>query len=220
MGTGSAIIRARVTRIYPGGESLPTQKVKKAINLVGNVLFFMTFILMIVLAFFVVKGKMEGGVPTLAGNKLYIVLSGSMEPVFSAGSVIGVKDIVPQNVKIGDIITFRDPEDQNRIITHRVMEIKNEQGQLSFITKGDANDGKDAAPIPAGNVIGQATFWVPYLGYLVDFAKSKKGIVILLIVPAVVLILSEIRSLYKYAVAYEEQKLMEKKKEESGQLKT
>ncbi|MEW6697547.1 MAG: signal peptidase I [Bacillota bacterium] len=193
--------------------------IMKTLNFAGSLLFAAMIFLMIFLAFFVVKGKLEGGVPTVAGNKLYIVLSGSMSPVFDAGSVIGVKTIAPENVKTGDIITFKDPADQNRIITHRVLEIKNENGQLSFITKGDANDGKDTTPVSAGNILGQATFWVPYVGYVVDFAKSKKGIVLLLVVPGVLFILNELRNLYKYAVAYEEEQ-KRRKSEEANQINT
>lgn len=189
---------------------------KKALKFAVNGVFYLSIVLMIFMVFILVNSKMTGGVPTVAGNKLLVVLSGSMLPVFDAGSIIGVKDVVPENINVGDIVTFKDPEDKNRVITHRVMEINRENGKLSFITKGDANNSQDLSPVPEGNILGRATFWVPYMGYLVNFVKSKKGLLILIIVPGTLFILSELRNLYKYAVAYE---LEKRSKNGQGQIK-
>lgn len=196
------------------------QRLKKTLNILGNIVFALMLLLVVSLVFFVVKSKLEGGTPSVAGRKIYIVLSGSMRPVFDAGSVVGVKNVDPNKIAVGSIITFKDPEDPNRIITHRVVDVKDQNGAISYITKGDGNNVRDAKPVPAGNVIGQADCWVPYAGYVLDFAKSKRGLLFLIVLPGTVLVLNELRSLFKYAQEYEDEEKRKKAFADPGQMKT
>ena len=75
-----------------------------------------------------VLGVMAGlflsvSVPYLFGERSLTVLSGSMEPQLHVGDVVVVDQVPPLEVRVGDIVTFRDPEDASRLITHRVREI-------------------------------------------------------------------------------------------------
>lgn len=198
---------------------MKTQVLKKVFNIFGNIIFTAILIFALVIVFFLVKSKIDGGTPNVAGNKVYIVLSGSMSPVFDTGSIVSVKDIKPENVAPRDIISFRDPRDSSRIITHRVVEIKKENGTLKFVTKGDANDGKDADMVPASNLIGKMNFSVPYAGYVLEFAKSKKGVMILVIVPGLLFILSQLRSVYKMVKENNKEKKTKKTEAEIDDIK-
>lgn len=193
-----------------------TSTLKRVLSVTGNFLFTVLLLFLVVMVFFVVKGKMEGGAPSIAGYKLYIVLSGSMVPVFDTGSVIGVKDVEPKQVAAGDIITFKDPKDPNRIVTHRVVEVINDNGQLGFVTRGDANEDIDSVPVPEDNLIGRARFWVPYAGYALDYTRSKKGLLTLVVIPGVLFILFELRNLYKYAKQHDEEEKRKKQELEAG----
>jgi signal peptidase len=192
---------------------------KKAINIFGNIIFASILLITLFVGFYVVKSKLDGGVPMVAGNKLYIVLSGSMAPVFDAGSLVGVKDILPEEVEVGDIVTFQDPADAERVITHRVLEIKENNGALSFVTKGDANDAQDPELIPEENILGRVSFSIPYIGYLTEFTRSKKGIVLLLIIPGVIFIATELVNLFKLAGEYEEEQKKHKAEAEGKESK-
>jgi signal peptidase len=76
--------------------------------------------------------------------------------------------------------------------------MKTVDSEVHYITKGDNNDANDPSPIPARNVVGlYADFTIPYLGYFLTFAKSKTGIAILLIIPGVYLIVSQMLSLWR-----------------------
>lgn len=195
------------------------KKIKKAVSTIGNIVFFVVLIITLFVGFYVVKSKLDGGVPMVAGNKLYIVLSGSMAPVFKAGSIVAVKDIMPEDVAVGDIITFKDPADPERVITHRVLEINNDNGTLGFLTKGDANDAPDMEPVQGKNVLGKVSFSIPYIGYLTEFTRTKKGIILLLIVPGVIFIITELVNLFKMAEEYEEEQKKKKAEAESSELK-
>jgi signal peptidase len=56
----------------------------------------------------------------------------------------------------------------------------------------------DATPIHANNVVAHyVNFTIPYMGYLIEFARSKIGIVMLLIIPGILLILSKVVSVWR-----------------------
>ena len=63
-------------------------------------------------------------VPTLFGFQCFAVLSGSMEPAIGTGDVVVVRKIAPLDAKIGDVVTFRSPEDPGRLVTHRATSIQ------------------------------------------------------------------------------------------------
>ena len=122
----------------------------------------------------------------LIGFEVYTVLSGSMEPAYQTGSVIWVQECEPEEVEVGDAITFVMNEDLV-VATHRVVEIDAENQY--FYTKGDANDAPDAAPVHFNNLIGTPVFTVPHLGYFVNYIQNPPGCYVALVVCAVVLIL-------------------------------
>ncbi|MGI6097714.1 MAG: hypothetical protein ACOYBM_06300, partial [Dethiobacteria bacterium] len=63
--------------------------------------------LALVLSFFLVQSSFAGGIPSLAGYHMYIVLSGSMSPAFDTGSLAFVRPVQAEEVAAGDIITYK-----------------------------------------------------------------------------------------------------------------
>jgi signal peptidase len=149
--------------------------------------------LLVIAAFFSLTGA----------YKILVVNGGSMEPAIRVGSVIIAKAVDPAKIKVGDIVSFRIPRsnaEQNQspaIATHRVVQISRERiyrenGSLSFRTKGDANEEPDVQNISAGSLVGKVLIAIPYAGYLVKFAKTLWGFLILIIAPTLVLAISEV----------------------------
>ena len=108
----------------------------------------------------------------IVGFTPYAVLSGSMEPAFHVGSLIYVKSVDPEDIKVGDAITFR-LSGEDTAATHRVIEIDREN--QCFYTKGDANEAPDASPVPSSSVLGRAVFTVPKLGLFSSWLSSAQG---------------------------------------------
>ena len=136
--------------------------IKKVWNIVTNIL----VVLVLIFAILTVGVR-------LVGLDTYVVLSGSMEPLFQTGSVIYVKDIETAELQEGDIITFQMNVDT--VATHRIIEVVEENGTTAFRTKGDANDVEDGSAVPASQVIGTPVFTIPQLGYLVAYIQSPSG---------------------------------------------
>lgn len=133
-------------------------------------------------------------VPTLFGYAPMIVLTDSMvgdgEDNFSGGDLIFVKTVKAEEVKTGDVISFFDPAGNGTSITsHRVVEIMNEDGAISFKTKGDNNNTEDKLPVPAEKLAGVYTgFKIAGAGRVAMFMQTSWGLVICVIVPIVLLI--------------------------------
>lgn len=111
----------------------------------------------------------------LLGFKCYTVISGSMEPEYSVGDLIYVKEVDVNSIKVGDPITFILNEDLV-VATHRVVRIDAENQR--FYTKGDVNEIEDSEPVHFNNVIGVPQFSIPKLGYVSDFIQNPPGMYI------------------------------------------
>jgi signal peptidase len=135
--------------------------------------------------------------PRLMGWQAQVVLSGSMEPAMPTGSVAFVQPIEPEQLDVGDIISFYHPEETSRVVTHRLTEIVRQDGNLVFQTRGDANDAADPWLVPAADVIGTARFSVPYTGYVTQRLRSPLGFALLVGIPAAVIVLGELRNIVR-----------------------
>lgn len=111
----------------------------------------------------------------LIGFTPYTVLSGSMEPVYPVGSLIYVRKVPPEEVRVGDPITFVLDENLT-VATHRVIEVDSETRQ--FRTKGDANSAPDGAPVLFENLIGVPKFSIPKLGFAANWITKPPGMYI------------------------------------------
>lgn len=112
----------------------------------------------------------------ISGGGVYTILSGSMEPVYHVGSMLYVKPVAKEDLKVGDAITFAISEDTT--VTHRIAQIREDDGTISYVTKGDANETIDGAPVIYENIIGKPVFSVPFVGYVIDFIKTPYGLVV------------------------------------------
>lgn len=109
--------------------------------------------------------------PGLAGYKGYCVLSASMQPKYSVGSMVYVRHADMQDITTGDVITFYINEDT--LVTHRVVGKESENG--GFLTKGDANEVNDGGTVLYDNIVGKVAFSIPLLGYVSSWISSTSG---------------------------------------------
>ena len=120
----------------------------------------------------------ENEVPKILGVKPFVVLSGSMNPEIEVGDLVLVKDVDTNTLKEGDIIAYRDSGD--KVTTHRIVEVIKEDGNLSFITKGDANNANDEQ-ISASQVEGKYQKRFPKLGHAVMFLQQPLGFAVVVL---------------------------------------
>lgn len=128
----------------------------------------------------------------------FMMVSGtSMEPTITENDIIVVKETDNGIAKVGDIISyshFFEDADKRVIVTHRIVEIAEE----GYITRGDAYEMADNYIVNPENVRGIMQLKIPYLGGVAKFAAKPTGLIILVIVPALIYIASEIYSMIEY----------------------
>lgn len=119
--------------------------------------------------------------------RLLAVESGSMAPKLPVGSVVIVKKA--DNYEIGQIIAFNRGQ---AVITHRVMAWDNVGGKTYYTTRGDANNMADLDKVPPEAVLGKVVVDVPLAGYLTTFVKTQTGFILLIMIPATIIIWTEL----------------------------
>ena len=139
-------------------------------------------------------------VPALLGLQRYVITGGSMTGTISKGSVIYSKLTPIEQLKVGDIITFRPPGYSDPV-THRIIGIdEGQDGKPVFRTKGDFNEVAD--PWKANLVEprqARYVFHIPAIGYFLAALAIHQVRMILIGLPALVIAVSLLWSLWKKA---------------------
>lgn len=147
-------------------------------------------------------------VPSIGNYKMMSVLSGSMSPIFNAYDMIVDKKIEPENLKKGDVITFR--VDNKTLVTHRIVDIQSQNGKISYKTRGDANNVEDQMLVDVSQIEGTYLFRIPYGGLIMEKLKGPIGIGIVWLLLMYV-IFAEFFGKKKSKIIVEESAKLEKK---------
>lgn len=137
--------------------------------------------------------------PMALGGRPYTVLTGSMRPAIAPGDVVVVRPIAPLDARPGDVVTFRDPQDPRRLITHRVQSVISLRGRADVVTKGDANSGGERWTVPAGGRISRVMYRVPAIGRVAVLARRPGGLLVLVLAPLLLLAAIEVRRIWRPA---------------------
>jgi signal peptidase I len=135
-------------------------------------------------------------VPRFFGYQVLTVLSDSMGPTFRAGDLVVESKVSPLDVRLGDVVTYRKPGTKSTLVTHRVVAIAAHGRLVSFRTQGDANTGFEGWSIRADGKLGRVLYHVPKVGYATDRIGSRLGRFALVVVPALLLGLFELKRIW------------------------
>ena len=128
----------------------------------GGIVSAVILVLAVVLAMVVCIQVLTRGYVTIAGNSLFRVVTGSMEPTMPVGSILICRDTPIDDIREGDIVCFRSMGSAGvgKIITHRVVAVlQNGDGETLLETRGDANLSADGNYVQADNLIGRVVWY-------------------------------------------------------------
>ena len=136
--------------------------------------------------------------PQLLGYSSVVVYGGSMADSISAGSIAVTEEVQPENVGVGNVIVFHPPaaSANSPPLMHRVVSVREENGQRFFRTKGDANQTPDPVEVALQDAGSRVVYTVPYVGYLVHFAQTLLGWLLLVALPVAYLGLTGLRRIW------------------------
>lgn len=103
--------------------------------------------------------------PKATGSVPLSVLTQSMEPTLPPGTLVVVRPVAPEDVRIGDVVTYQLESGRPEVVTHRVVAIRSSSdGTRQFVFRGDANDAVDAEPVIPAQIRGALWYSLPWLG--------------------------------------------------------
>ena len=135
--------------------------------------------------------------PRFAGVHAFTELTGSMRPVLKPGDVVLVKNMPAREAKVGQVVTFQDPANRKRLLTHRVRSITVKYGSAKFVTKGDANDASERWSVDADGQVGRLTHRIPLLGYALVQLSRRTSALLFITLPSILLGIIELRRIWR-----------------------
>lgn len=123
-------------------------------------------------------------VPSIFGYKPFVVLSGSMEAEIAKGDLAITKEIDADTLQKNDVVAFWDK--QGHVVTHRIVDIVEKNGEKQLVTKGDNNNASDADVVSIKDVEGKYLFKLSGFGNFVLMLQEPLTLFIILAVIVVV----------------------------------
>ena len=162
----------------------------KLLTILGSILCVLLVPILVINLTLIAKSFMnKEEVPSIGGYLPLIVLTDSMYPVIESGDLIICHTIEGDDVKAQDIIAFFDPAGNgSSIVTHRVLEVISQDGDLLFRTQGDANNAEDRVLVPEENLVGIYQSRIPNAGHVAMFMQSTNGLLLCVVLPIVLLV--------------------------------
>ncbi len=159
------------------------------INVIGVILCLIFIPVILINLVLIVKTYTDADhIPSVAGYSPVICLSGSMETTFAAGDMIFIRHTDdPAGLKEGDVICYLTGE--NVAVTHRIVQVTELDGQVRYITQGDANNTADQLAVSPDQIEGVYTgVHIPKLGSLAMFMQTTTGMILFIICPLLILV--------------------------------
>ena len=163
---------------------------QKLLTIIGTVLCVILLPVLLINVTLIAKSYINADeVPSVGGMFPMIVLTDSMYPEIKSGDLIICNTTEPQRIIEGDVISFFDPMGSGTaVVTHRVLEVIEEDGELSFRTKGDNNNAEDQVLVPQDNLVGIYRSRIPALGNVAMFMQTTPGLILCVVCPVLLLV--------------------------------
>lgn len=178
-----------------------TQSSNKVMTIVGIILCIILIPILIVNLTLIVKSYVnEDEVPAIGGFCPLIVLTDSMYPEIESGDLIICRTADPASIQVGDVISFFDPAGNGTsVVTHRVIELVEEDGVTKWRTRGDNNNTEDKVLVAPENLVG---IWkgtrLAGAGNAAMFLQTTPGLIVCVICPVLLLVGYDVLRRRKY----------------------
>jgi signal peptidase len=166
------------------------EKSNKFLTILGTVLCIILVPILIINCTLIAKSFLnKDDVPSIGGYMPLIVLTDSMYPTIESGDLIICHVEDAEDIEVGDIISFFDPAGNGTsIVTHRVLEVTEQDGEIAFRTKGDGNNTEDQMLVPADKLVSVYQSRIPGAGNVAMFMQTTPGLIVCVVLPLVLLV--------------------------------
>ena len=162
----------------------------KVLTVIGTVLCIILIPVLIINCTLIIKSFTSEEVPSVAGKLPLIVLTDSMYPVIQSGDLIICSTAQPEEIETGDVIAFFDPAGNGTtIVTHRVLEVTELDGQTAWRTKGDNNNTEDRLLVTGEKLVAvyEGTRLAGF-GNVALYMQTTPGLIVCVVCPILLLV--------------------------------
>ena len=174
------------------------QKLKEntLLKIIGKILYILLFILVILMLVIVILQRATDNSVALGGYRIFTVATGSMVPVYEVGDILIAKEIKPEEIKVDDDLVYKGKEGsfKDKVVTHRVLSIQEENGTYKIITKGVANTEQDPE-ITQEQVYGKVIYQVKSLSFISKMISNIYVFYFLIFVQIAFIIFKQIKNI-------------------------
>jgi signal peptidase len=173
-------------------------KQKSILKTIGEGLSIAVIVLEVIVILFLILSKASGGIPSIFGHHMYVIVSSSMSPELEIGDVIISREYEGESLAVGDVIQYVGQRDdmQGKIITHEIISVSGEGEDAVIVTQGIANLEPDP-PIRGSDVVAVMQYKTVVIDKIYGAVSTTAGFVFLVMLPMVGMIVFEIISLAK-----------------------
>lgn len=164
-------------------------KKRSPVNIIEGIVITVLIVLIIFMLVVYFAFSKTGATPKFFGYTFYRTMAVNMETDIPAGTAIIAKASEIDNIKEGSVVLCK--VDETTVLT-RVVQIVNENGQLSYVVKFDTAPAADTFKIPGDNVIAKAIYQSAGLGSMLGFVTSTFGIMLIIIIPSFIIIVFQV----------------------------
>ena len=165
----------------------------KILRALYNLIRYILMVLIICLLAIILTQRISDNRMAVAGLRIFTVVTESMVPEYLVGDAILVKSVSPEDLKVGDDITYLGEKESfaDRIVTHRIIEKeKKEDGTYKIVTKGVANEKEDPE-ITDSQVYGKVLYKIKSISYINNVIGNLYGMYFAIIVPMALMMFFE-----------------------------
>lgn len=152
---------------------------KKIIKVLSIIL----IVFLSIVVIFSLASRMMGITPSAFGNYIFRVSSDSMEPTLMVGDVILVRSADAEDIRKGDIITFKSKEGSmyGREVTHRVVaDPEKKNGTYYYQTQGDVKGAPLDQIITYDQIEGKYIRKLALITKVYGFMSTPLGVAVLI----------------------------------------
>lgn len=162
----------------------------KILTIVGIILCIILIPILIINCILIVKSYTSDDVPSVAGTLPLIVLTDSMYPLIESGDLIICHTAEAEDIEEGDVIAFFDPAGNgSSIVSHRVIEVTEFNGEVAWRTKGDNNNTEDRLLVTEDDLVAEYEGTrIRGAGNIALFMQTTPGLIVCVVVPLLLLV--------------------------------
>lgn len=161
----------------------------KILRGIGKTIYVLLYIIVLLVLLVVVIQRFSGNNATIGGFRIFNVATGSMIPVYNVGDIIVSKEISPEGIQVGDDIVYKGEKNEfnGKVVTHRVISKREENGKYYFVTQGVANELPDPE-ISEEQVYGKIIYKTIILSFISKIINNIYAFYFLIFVPIAIII--------------------------------